>query len=120
MASLKYALACTAPQGRAEHTSQAVTAHLLQAMSIRYLSSISPQALWAVGIKNTQSTPKSSNALAILILISVSKYAFANCSPSLNVDSIILNLSTLLPGYGERQAMAREVNHQPEEVLVKI
>ena len=29
-----------------------------------------------------QSTPKSSRALAILILVSVSKKAFANCSPS--------------------------------------
>lgn len=36
------------------------------------------------------SYPNSSNALAICILVSVSKKAFANCSPSRSVDSTIV------------------------------
>ena len=40
-------------------------------------------------VNSMYSTPKSSSALAISIFLAVSKKAFANCSPSRSVDSII-------------------------------
>ena len=54
-------------------------------------------------VNSIYSTPKASSAFAILILVSVSKNALANCSPSRSVDSMIEKLETAwFPKVSER------------------